>query len=501
MMDAYRTLERRFARLSAVGDALGILGWDKETTMPLGAAEGRSRQLAALEVMAHELLTAPDMADLLGRAEQDRAALDDWQAANLREMRRMHVHGTAVPADLVEAASLAASRCEVAWRQARADSDFPGLLPKLAEVLARQREVGQAKGAALGLSPYDALLDGNDPGMRAAVIDPLFAELRQGLPALIQQALDHQARRGPPLPLPGPFPVEAQRALGLRLMDVVGFDSTRGRLDVSTHPFCGGATGDVRITTRYDPADFSGAMMGVLHESGHALYEQGRPHDWLTQPVSLARGMSMHESQSLLMEMQACRSRDFTAFLAPLLRDAFTRDGAAWDVENLHRHAIRVKPGFIRVDADEVTYPAHILVRTELEKALIAGDLALPDLPAAFNAGIKELLGLDVPEDRLGCLQDIHWPGGAWGYFPTYTLGAMIAAQLFDAARRADPDILPGIGRGDFAPLLRWLRTHVHSQGSRAATNDILIAATGRPLDASIYQRHLRARYLGEDAG
>jgi carboxypeptidase Taq len=236
----------------------------------------------------------------------------------------------------------------------------------------------------------------------------------------------------------------------------------------------------------------------VLHESGHALYEQGRPSAWLTQPVSLARGMSMHESQSLLMEMQACRSLGFIQYLAPLLREAFGRDGAAWEAENLYRHAIEVKPGFIRVDADEVTYPAHILIRYELEKALIAGEIKLADMPEAFNAGIKALLGLDVREDRLGCLQDIHWPGGAWGYFPTYTLGAMIAAQLFDAARQADGDVVPGIARGDFTPLLHWLRHNVHGVGSRLETNEILVAATGRKLDASIYQRHLRARYLDE---
>ena len=495
-MDAYPTLEKNFARISAIGDAIGILGWDKETTMPLGAAEGRARQIAALEVMSHELLTAPAMADRLGEAEHQTDRLDDWQAANLREMRRTHTHATAVPADLVEASSLASSRCEVAWRDARARSDFAGLLPLLAEVLARQQEIGAAKGAVLGLSAYDALLDGHDPGMRMATIAPLFAELRAGLPELIRSALAHQAARGPRLPLDGPFPRAAQQALGQQLMAVAGFDFAHGRLDVSTHPFCGGATGDVRITTRYDEQDFSGALMGVLHETGHALYEQGRPAAWLAQPVGLARGMSMHESQSLLVEMQACRSRGFSGYLAPKLRQAFGKSGPAWDAENLHRHAVLVEPGFIRVDADEVTYPAHILLRTELEEKLIAGAMPLADLPDAFNAGMRQLLGLDVPEDRLGCLQDIHWPGGLWGYFPTYTLGAMIAAQLFAAAQAADADIAPGIARGDFTPLVRWLRTHVHGIGSRLGTTELLQAATGQGLDAGIYQRHLRRRYL-----
>ena len=496
-MPAYQMLETRFARLSAVEDALGILGWDRETMMPLGAADRRAEQVATLNVIAHDMLTAPDMGDLLGEAEQLAATLDAWQAANLREMRRLHRHAAAVPADLVEARSRAVSRCEVAWRRARAESDFPGLLPLLSEVLERQREVAVAKGAALGLAPYDALLDEYDPGTRQADIDPLFADLRAGFPALLAEVLEHQARQAPPATLGGPFPIDAQRALGEQLMAVVGFDTQRGRLDVSTHPFCGGATSDVRITTRYDEAQFASAIMGVLHESGHALYEQGRPAAWLGQPVGAARGMSLHESQSLLIEMQVCRSPAFAAVLAPLVQQSF---GAEIAPADLYRAGIRVRPGFIRVDADEVTYPAHILVRYELERALIAGDMQLADLPGAFNAGIKDLLGLDVPNDRLGCLQDIHWPGGAWGYFPTYTLGAMIAAQLFDAAKRADADVLPSIGRGDFAPLLAWLRTHVHGRASLRDTPALVADATGSVLDARIYQRHLRTRYLGQEA-
>jgi carboxypeptidase Taq len=236
--------------------------------------------------------------------------------------------------------------------------------------------------------------------------------------------------------------------------------------------------------------------MGVLHETGHALYEQGRPAAWRRQPAGQARGMSLHESQSLIVEMQACRSSAFMAFLAPLLREAFGGTGPAFEPDNLHRLATRVEPGFIRVDADEVTYPAHVVVRYDVEKALIAGDLDIRDLPGAFNEGIRDLLGLAVPNDRLGCLQDIHWPGGAWGYFPTYTLGAMIAAQLFDAACRAEPSLPAGLERGDFAPLREWLRANVHSRGSLVSTEELLAAATGRPLDAGIYRAHLERRYL-----
>jgi carboxypeptidase Taq len=496
-MNVYRSLEERFARVSSIEDAIGILQWDAETMMPAGAADSRSDQLATLKGIAHERVTAPDMGDLLDQADQDRDGLDDWQRANLREMRRTYLHAAAVPADLVEASSRAVSRAELAWREARQRSDFALLLPHLEQVLACQRQIGQAKGEALGLSPYDALLDSYDPGLRQTTIDPLFAALGAELPELIREAREHQDSLPPIQSLDGPFPIETQRRLGERLMNALGFDFNLGRLDVSLHPFCGGSTGDVRITTRYSEANFIPALMGVLHETGHALYEQGRPSEWRRQPVGIARGMSLHESQSLLIEMQACRSREFVTFLAPLAREAFQGDGPAWSPDNLHRILTKVEPGFIRVDADEVTYPAHILVRYKLEKAMIAGDLQVRDLPSAFNEEIRTFLGLIVPNDSLGCLQDIHWPGGAWGYFPTYTLGAMTAAQLFRAACQADAGILPGLMKGDFGPLRSWLRANVHSKGSLLTTDQLVTAATGRPLEAEVFRSHLRERYLG----
>ena len=493
-MQAYETLAALFGRLRALSDAAGILGWDAQTLMPAGAADGRAEQLATLRGMAHELLVAPATADLIAAAGAG-DGLGAWEAANLREMTRAHAHAAAVPADLVVAESKATSRAEMAWREARATSDFAVLRPHLEAVLAAERAIAQAKGAALGLSPYDALLDQFDPGLRQSFIDPLFERLRAELPGLLAAARETQAGAGAPS-LAGPYPVEAQRALGERLMRAIGFDFERGRLDTSLHPFCGGATGDVRITTRYRDDDFSRALMGVLHEAGHAMYEQGRPRDWLAQPVSDARGMVMHESQSLLIEMQACRTREFMGFLAPVLREVFGSD-AALDADTLHRLYTRVEPGFIRVDADEVTYPAHILLRTDLERAMIDGSLAVADLPGAFDEGVKRLLGLDVPDDAQGCLQDIHWPSGAWGYFPTYTLGAVTAAQLFEAACLARPEIMPGLARGDFSALVAWLRTEVHGKGSLLERDALIAEATGRPLGLDSYLAHLRRRYLG----
>jgi carboxypeptidase Taq len=491
----YQTLEARFARLGALQDATAMLQWDSATVMPAGGAPARAEQLAQLKLVCHEIVTDPALADLLaGAAAQN--DLDPWQRANLAEMRRIWVHATAVPAELVEALSKACSACEMRWRQARPAGDFAAVLPELTRVLALVREVATAKAARLGKSPYECLLDEYEPGGSETEIDALFADLARVLPGLIDGALASQAAAPVPLPLAGPFPIEAQRQLALQLMQRLGFDFEHGRLDVSLHPFCGGTPDDVRLTTRYDETDFGRAMMGVLHETGHALYERGLPPSWRRQPVGQARGMSLHESQSLLVEMQACRSREFIEFAAPLLRRAFAGSGKAWEPDNLYRLNTRVQRSLIRVDADEVTYPAHVILRFRLERALIAGDLALEDLPVAWNDGMRALLGIAPGNDREGCLQDIHWYDGAWGYFPTYTLGAMTAAQLFDAATRAEPTILPSIARGEFAPLTAWLRQNVHAKGSRYSTAEIITQATGRPLDAKAFERHLQTRYL-----
>ncbi len=490
---AYDRLERLFARLSHVEQALGMLHWDMATMMPPGGAASRAEQLATLKALHHEMLTGREVRDLIEAAEGE--DLDPWQRANLREIRRDWLHASAVPARLVEDLSRACSASEMIWRKARAEADFAAVAGPLAEVLRLTREVAAIKSQALGIAPYDALLDQYEPGGRAAAIDAIFDDLGAFLPGFLQKVLERQtpAPAGPR----GPFPVERQKALGLRMMEVLGFEFEHGRLDVSQHPFCGGTPDDLRITTRYDEQDFMSSLMGVLHETGHALYERGLPAAWRHQPVGRARGMSLHESQSLLMEMQACRSREFLSFAAPVMAETFeTGGGAGWDAEILYAANVRVDPGYIRIEADEVTYPAHVILRYRLEKALVAGDLQVADIPAAWNGQLRELLGLVPPDDRQGCLQDIHWFDGAIGYFPTYTLGAMTAAQLFDAAARAVPEMGAAIAAGDFRPLLSWLRAEVHGRASSLTIDELLTHATGRPLDAAVFKDHLRRRYL-----
>ncbi len=490
-------LVARFRRLALLREAAGMLEWDAAAVMPEGGATIRGEQLAELRTLAHEIVTAPEVGDQLDRAEAAPAG-DAWARANLVEMRRAWRHATALPADLVGALSRACSAAEMRWRRARRENDFAGLLPDLRRVLDLVRESARIKGAAFGVDAYDALLDEYEPGARAADIALLFDELAAFLPGFVAAALEKQARAPAALPLPGPFPAAKQRALAERMMRAIGFDFAHGRLDTSHHPFCGGVPEDVRITTRWDESDFLKGLMGVLHETGHAMYERGLPAEHRLQPAGTARGMALHESQSLLVEMQACRGAEFVAFLAPLAAEIFGGSGPAWSVENLTRHYRRVERGLIRVDADETTYPSHVVLRFRLERAMIAGDLDLADLPGAWREGMQALLGVAPPDDRDGCLQDIHWPGGAWGYFPTYTLGALAAAQLFDAATRALPEIKPSLARGEFAPLMGWLRANVHAKASSASTAEILTAATGRKLDVEIFKRHLRQRYLDD---
>ncbi len=500
---SYAALADRYRRIFHLQHVEAITSWDEAAMMPPGGGEARAEALATLRVLVHELQTDPRLSDLFAAAEVEatRGELAAWEAANLREMRRGYLRETALPAALVQRSSLAESRCEQAWRELRPRNDWAGLQPLLSEVVDAKREAAAALGERLRLSPYDALLDGFEPGARAAGIDPLFAELRAFLPGFIPAAVERQSAQ-PVRPPVGPFPVERQRWLGLEIARRVGFDFSHGRLDVSHHPFCGGVPRDVRITTRYDQADFASSLMAVLHETGHGKYEQNLPAAWLDQPVGRARSMALHESQSLFQEMQVSRGRDFLEFAAPLVRAAFPDAAAAapeaFTADSLHRHYTRVRPDFIRVDADEVTYPCHVLLRYDLEQRLIAGTLPLRDLPEAWDAGMRALLGLSTGDDhRNGCLQDVHWPAGLFGYFPTYTLGALVAAQLFAAARRALPDLPAQLRAGELAPLDAWLREAVWSRGCLLETDQLVRTATGSPIGTGAFISHLRDRYGG----
>ena len=492
-MTAYDRLTARFARIATINEAASMLSWDAAAMMPSGGGAARGDQLAVLAGLAHGLLTEPATADDLAAAY---AGEDAWQHANLALMRHAHTRATAVPADLVEAQVRANSACEKIWREARRNADFAAVAPHLAEVVSLVRQQAQALAPALGLSEYDALMDGYQRGIGAADVAPVFAAYGQFLHTALPLAEAIQSAKPAPRRPQGPFPAAAQEALCRALSEAAGQEPTHSRLDRSTHPFCGGTATDVRITTRYNEDDFSQSLMGVMHETGHALYERGLPVAYARQPVGEAAGMGAHESQSLIVEMQACRSDAYLSWLGPKLLAAFGGDATDYAAENLGRLWRRVERGFIRVDADEMTYPAHVILRFRLEQALVAGDLAVSGLPGAWNDGLRDLLGIVPPDDARGCLQDIHWYDGAIGYFPSYTLGAMAAAQLMAAARRDVAGLDAGLAQGDLSPLIGWLRVKVHGQGSLLGFNDLLRAATGKPLDPADFEAHLTARYL-----
>lgn len=488
----YAALEERFRRIADLEGVLAILDWDTAVCLPRGSSAARGEQRATLKGVVHDLLTAETTAELLAGARAEAAELDPWQRANLREAERRFRRARALEPALVEALARATNACEMRWRDARARSDFASLRPALEEVVRLVREAARATGAALGLAPYDALLDEHQPDLRDALVAPLLDRLAAELPPLLEAA---SARSRPVVQPRGPFPVAAQKALAERLMARLGFDFSAGRLDASAHPFCGGTPADIRITSRWREDEVASALMAVLHETGHALYEAGLPRRWLGQPVGEARGILVHESQSLLLEMQVCRSAAFVRFLAGELEATFGPD-PAFAPEALLALWHRVERGLIRVDADEVSYPLHVILRWRLEKALLSGDLAVADLPAAWNDAMRELLGVVPPDDARGCLQDIHWPVGAFGYFPCYTLGALLAAQLQAAARRELPGLEEEIARGEIGRLLAWLRARVHARASSLPLADLVVEATGGPLAVEPFLDHLRARYL-----
>lgn len=491
----YKQLEQEFRRLHAFRGALSLLRWDAAVMMPRGSADVRGDQLAALETEHHALLTAPRIIRLLDRAQANTQGLADWQIANLREMRRQRDHAIATPVSLVSRLAKASSKAEAMWLEARQQGKFELFAPYLEEVVHLVRDKSALLGQALNLAPYDALVDEFSPGISTADIDSMFKALSRRLPSLIRETLALQESR-PLLPLSGKFTAGKQKSLAVEIMKAIGFPFERGRLDESEHPFTEGVPGDIRVTTRFDPTDVFSGLLGALHETGHAMYDLGLPQDWRDQPVGRDRGMALEESQSLLIEMLICRSRPFVRYLKPLLEKHFGVSGPEWDVENVYRHLVRVRRGLIRVDADELTYPVHVMVRYELEKQMLSGELAVKDLPAAWNAGMEQRLGIRPANDVEGCLQDIHWAVGSFGYFPSYALGAVIAAQLYESLRSDVPDLDEQIAHGEFGGLFGWLRKHVHGLGAKVTVNELMKSATGKALSAASFVRYVESKYL-----
>lgn len=490
---AYQALESAFRRLSRYEHVVAIASWDQAAMMPAGGNSARSEALAEMRGLCHAALADPSVGEWIERAEGE--DLNSVQRASLREMRRARLMVSALPESLVKAKSLAGSACEHAWRSQRPRNDWAGFLANFKPVVAASRQEAAILSQILGVTPYEALMEQFEPGSRQKDLDALFGSVKSWLPGLTARAMEKQKSETVALPV-GPFSTEAQRALGLEVMGLLGFDFDRGRLDVSAHPFCGGVPEDVRITTVYKPDDFAFALMGVVHETGHARYEQGLPRELAGLPVGRARSMGVHESQSLAFEMQLGASPAFLSLIAPALR-RHLGEQEAFEPANLARLYTRVRATKTRLDADELTYPAHIILRYEIERDLINGEIEPEDIPALWDEKMMGYLGLDTRNDHAnGAMQDIHWTDGSFGYFPSYSLGAMTAAQLMAAARRADPLLDQKAAAGDLSPMMGWLEKSVWSQASLWGTQELIARATGSELTDAAFKAHLEARYL-----
>lgn len=497
-MKTYQEIAAHFSTITSLKQIDSLLDWDRSVMMPPDGIDLRARQVAALNVVIHNKLADPRLGAAL--SELDDSNLDEWQQANVRLMREQHRAATAVSADLIARKLAQETRTEMVWRQAKADDDFALVAPELENLFVLVRAYAQARADKMGVAPYDALMVHYLPGMASADVDVIFDDLAGTLPGVLDQAL---ARQQDPIPLDGPFPVERQKQAAAFVARQLGFDLDRwGRLDASAHPFSTGIGGDVRITTRYDESTFVNALQAVAHEVGHGMFDHHVPTAWNDQPVGVSghMGMGIHESQSLGLEMQMGRSRAYWEYLAPHLAKIFGGSGAAWSGENLHRHATRVARSLIRIEADEISYPLHIILRYRLEKDLLAGTLAVRDLPEAWRSASQALISVAPPTDRQGCLQDIHWHAGMVGYFPAYALGAVIAAQFTATLYRDIPDLDARVQAGDFFAYTAWMRAQVQSQACLYTPGDLIRRVTGAPLSAQALKTHLRQRYLQEGA-
>lgn len=478
--------------LAVIHSSAAVIGWDQETYLPPAATQHRADQLAWLSSRAHELATSEAWRTALEAAEADNSGADATASANLRELRREFDRATKLSTELVARDSSASSLAKHAWAEARKKSDFSLFAPHLETLLGIAREKADLWGYAD--EPYDALLEGYERATSTAAVANLFDTLRPQLRDLAARAVEHSKSHAPVLP-PGPYPVAAQQAFNARVAAAIGFDFNAGRIDTTAHPFCTTlGPGDVRLTTRYLESDFTSSLFGVLHEAGHGLYEQGLPAGDFGLPSGSAVSLGIHESQSRLWENHVGRSRGFWEKWYPAAQECFPQL-AGFPLERFLRYLWRAEFSPIRVEADEATYDLHILLRFGLERRMLNGSLRVADVPAAWNEGFRELFGFAPPDDARGCLQDIHWAMGGLGYFATYTLGNLNAAQLFAAARE-DLKIASAADQADYLPLLGWLRESVHRHGGTLDPAELIEHATGRPPSAADYLVHLESRYL-----
>lgn len=491
--ETYDALIGEIREISVLESISSLLDWDEQTMLPSGGAEHRGNQSALLAGMAHKRLIAPQVGDWLG-ALAGSALVKDVHSdagANFRDIARTYERKRKLPPTLVETLAKTSVLAQHAWADARKKSDFNAFQPWLSKILDLKKQEAECIGYPSG-NPYDALLDPYEPGEVSANVQAIFDSFRPQLVELVGR-IAHSSKKAPVEILHRKYPAAAQEKLGREAAQAIGFDFTQGRLDVSVHPFCSGmAPGDTRMTTRFDENYFGNAFFSVMHETGHALYEQGLPkHKYFGTPLADAISLGIHESQSRMWENLVGRSASFWKFFLPRVRAAFGDTLKDASDQQWVFAVNAVQPSFIRTESDEVTYNLHIMLRFELEQAMVRGDVKVADIPSAWNERVKKYLGITPPNDREGCLQDIHWSGGMIGYFPTYSLGNLYAAQFFEQARKDLGDLDAMFAKGEFKPLLEWLRKNIHQHGRRYTAAELVKRVTGKELSADALMRYL----------
>ena len=491
-MDAYQKLLQRSRECALIQSACSILHWDHQTYMPPRAADYRGEQTACLSSLAHRLFTAKEVGKWLAECESGPALGDSVEKCNLREWHRRHNRAVRIPDKLVMEMERTTSAAHETWLKARQTHDFSVFQPHLKRIVELRVQMAELWGYVE--SPYDALLDEYEPGMRSSSLKVLFDSLAPGIAQLVAAGVEHFQQTPAVLP-PGPYPIEQQKLFNQVVAAKIGFDFQAGRIDTAAHPFCSGVgPNDCRLTTRYHESDFTSSLYGILHEAGHGLYEQGLPAECHGTPAGEAVSLGIHESQSRFWENHIGRSPLFWEHWFPVAREFFPQLASS-SADELTRYVNRVEKSFIRVEADEVTYDLHIILRFEIEQRLIEGELRVDEVPEYWNCRFENWFGLEVPDDTMGCLQDIHWSAGLLGYFPTYALGNMYAAQLFNAAER-DLGSLNGLSaKGNFKPLKNWLNEKIHRHGKRYPAKQLVQVVTGETLSHAPLIAHLRSKY------
>ncbi len=488
----YQEMIAWYKEFQLVGRISSILQWDQRTYMPKKGIVSRADQLAFLDGLAHRKLTEPAMVGAVNELAAAASELTEDQRVNVREIKREVDRATKVPTDLVEEISRHISKSNNAWVEARQNNDFNHFAP----FLARMIELRKLEAAALGFGdrPYDAALDLFEPGSTEPFVRDLLEDLRKRLVPFVHKVLGAEKHDDSPI-LRQPYPIDKQREFGLMVIGKLGYDFDEGRQDISAHPFTIGTKGDVRITTRFNETDLRQSLFAMIHEGGHALYEMGLPQEHADTPLGQSVSLAVHESQSRFFENVLGRSMSFWTYFYPDLKATFPTQLGDVSLPMFFEAINTVAPSLIRVEADEVTYNLHIILRFEIERAFMAGEVAVPDLPELWNAKIKQYLGIDVPNNADGVLQDVHWSEGLIGYFPTYTMGNLYGAQLREKLIADLGDIDRLCARGEFAPILNWMREHVHRHGKRYMAGELIERATGKKPNAEPFMCYLTEKY------